>query len=382
MKPPLNLSTKVYFKNIDALRFWAFLAVFISHMFVANNLNYISLIIDIQHYLSFYSLLAISFFFTLSGFLITWIILTEVKSENTFYLKKFYIRRSLRIWPLYFLIVGIGYGLVYILHQKNINTAALPEIYWFLSFTINFYLGYINDNILFFLTFLWTIAVEEQFYLFWGACMYYFHRNIKRIIVLLLAGYGIYSILCISGLLQLVYFNSLNYIIYFTNGISLAYVCFNHNKFFQLLNKLSPLFWKLFYTVFFVSIFVFRSHQLSDTLYVLRQAFFAGCFFMILYDQCFNTASVFNAGFNRVINYLGKISYGLYCWHGLAITVILKSSILLRIQESNITIFIIYPLISLLFTIGVSAICYELFERKFLKLKHYFSAPIQSRHEH
>lgn len=378
----MNFSTKVYFKNIDALRFWAFLAVFISHMFVANDVRFSSLIEYIHNCLSFYSLLAICFFFALSGFLITWRILAEIKSKKTFYLKFFYIRRSLRIWPLYFLIVGIAYGAIYALNQKGINTYDLPEIYWFASFTINFYLGYINDNLLFFLAFLWTIAVEEQFYLFWGICMYFFHKNIQWMIILLLATYIVYSILVISGFIQLVYFNSLNYIIYFTSGIFLAFICFNSHNYCKSLNKLSPVFWKVFYSVFFVSLFVFQSHQLSDTLYVLRQAFYAGCFLLILYDQCFNHTPLFNAGFSSAINYLGKVSYGLYCWHGLVITLILKSALYLKIEECNINVFIIYPLLSLVLTIGISVISYELFERKFLKLKHYFSAPIHSRHEH
>jgi peptidoglycan/LPS O-acetylase OafA/YrhL len=351
-------------------------------MFVANDLRLSLLIADIHEYLSFYSLLAISFFFTLSGFLITWIILHEIKFTNSFYLKNFYIRRSLRIWPLYFLMVGIGYGVVYALNHKGINTSALPEIYWFASFTINFYLGYINDNILFFLAFLWTIAVEEQFYLFWGVCMYFLHKNIKLLIGLFLLGYIVYSILCISGIIQFVYFNSFNYIIYFAGGIVLAHICFNEVTFYQSLKNLPPLFWKLFYSIFFVSLFVLQSNELSEALYVLRQAFFASCFLLILQDQCFNTTPLFNAGFNGIINYLGKISYGLYCWHGLAITIVLKTSLLFKIEENHFAVFIIYPLLSLLITIVLSIISYELFERKFLKLKHYFSAPIHSRHEH
>jgi peptidoglycan/LPS O-acetylase OafA/YrhL len=373
------IHSQTYFKNIDALRFYAFLFVFVSHVFISNNAITNVSLAYLHKALASYSFVGISFFFTLSAFLITWIILSEIKSEGHFNLKHFYIRRALRIWPLYFLIVAIGYLVVYIAKTKGIAATPLPEFFWFITFTFNYYVGHINDNLLFFIVFLWTIAVEEQFYLIWGACMHLFHKNILLLIVTIFCIYGVFVGLNAFGYIHSIYFNPLNYLINFGAGILLAYACFQQNKLYVFLTTRAKIFWKIVYILFLLILIFFQNNEQWIWLNIVRQIILALFFFLILFDQCFKQKPLFHAGLWQPINYLGKISYGLYCWHGVIITVVLKLSPIAPNNETPLIIFCIYPLLIFLATIILSAISYEFFEGKFLKLKQYFSAPIKNR---
>ena len=95
---------KVYFPNINGLRFIAALLVIIHHT------EQIKDILGLSNYWSTPIIrsiggLGVLLFFVLSGFLITFLLLDEESTTGTISIKKFYIRRILRIWPLYYLIL-------------------------------------------------------------------------------------------------------------------------------------------------------------------------------------------------------------------------------------------------------------------------------------
>jgi peptidoglycan/LPS O-acetylase OafA/YrhL len=146
-----------------------------------NNLSYISQLNTIraiavtlvlfQHWLpkehwinSFNNgLIGVVLFFVLSGFLITRILL-ELKNEDaqviSFWkkIKLFYIRRSLRIFPIYYLILSI----LFVCSFQQIR----EQFLYFATYTQNF-LFVSNDDNFGYLIHFWSLAVEEQFYLFW-----------------------------------------------------------------------------------------------------------------------------------------------------------------------------------------------------------------------
>src|SRR5438094_3425847 len=96
-----------YFKNLDALRFYAFLCIFISHTITLPvSPVYPQIISDfVSELLVFY--LGVPFFFTLSSFLVTYKILEEYRLNNKMQLFRFYLKRGLRIWPVYYLLLLI-----------------------------------------------------------------------------------------------------------------------------------------------------------------------------------------------------------------------------------------------------------------------------------
>jgi peptidoglycan/LPS O-acetylase OafA/YrhL len=102
-------------------------------------------------------------FFTLSGFLITWLLLSEHARTGAISLKNFYVRRSLRIFPAYYAYSTLVIGMLFATH-KPIN---VPQAAASLLYVNNYYQAILGDpNTAFSHT--WSLAVEEQFYLIWA----------------------------------------------------------------------------------------------------------------------------------------------------------------------------------------------------------------------
>ncbi len=157
-----------YFLGLDALRFFA------AYLVVLHHAEQIRRKAGLAH-LKDYSLfnnggLAVSFFFVLSGFLITYLLLREQAQTGRIHIKAFYMRRVLRIWPLYYLLVLLGLVVVPALGQMGLVAYSLPfaagEVWYYYVFFAPFLV-----NLLYPATFLdplWSIGVEELFYLFWA----------------------------------------------------------------------------------------------------------------------------------------------------------------------------------------------------------------------
>ncbi len=117
--------------------------------------------------------LGVNFFFVLSGFLITFLLLKEKHEKRSISIPRFFLRRILRIWPVYFLTIVMGFFLIpyvfktgnpaYFPFMINIPTDKLP---WYLCFAVNFDMVIHGISYLV-VVILWSVSVEEQFYLVW-----------------------------------------------------------------------------------------------------------------------------------------------------------------------------------------------------------------------
>ena len=156
-------------KHIDALdgaRGFAVLLVMMFH-FAVNSLGHPDTQLDkIIYAMAATGWLGVDLFFVLSGFLITGILLETKASPN--YFRNFFARRSLRIFPLYFAFLAT---MVWILpnlsNASAVNFTINAEAPWCWSYLYNFktaILGWSDTSIF---THLWSLAVEEQFYLIW-----------------------------------------------------------------------------------------------------------------------------------------------------------------------------------------------------------------------
>jgi peptidoglycan/LPS O-acetylase OafA/YrhL len=140
-----------YIKDIDGLRAVAVLMVIVGHWWESQ-------------YSTFLGFAGVTLFFVISGFLITSILMqykakTEAGTKSkAWYFKTFYIRRTLRIFPIYYLYLGYMWWLGYEITQRG--------MIWFVAYAGNHF----NYNVGYFLvqkSHLWSLAVEEQFYLIW-----------------------------------------------------------------------------------------------------------------------------------------------------------------------------------------------------------------------
>jgi peptidoglycan/LPS O-acetylase OafA/YrhL len=105
--------------------------------------------------------LGVSFFFVLSGFLITWMLRREWLTTGRISLKEFYARRTLRIFPAYYAFLALAYL------NAHLRLGAWPPGLTLsaLTYTLNYYLPWHGDSLG--IGHLWSLAVEEQFYLVW-----------------------------------------------------------------------------------------------------------------------------------------------------------------------------------------------------------------------
>ncbi|MCX6210198.1 MAG: acyltransferase [Bacteroidetes bacterium] len=161
-----------HIKQIDGLRFIAVFFVLIEHFATAIGRYFEA---------GFYG---VDLFFTISGFLITGILINTKEPFGTAY-KKFLGRRTLRIFPLYYAVVAI----LYLLHHPFVQ----QYIFNFLTYTYNYaWVKYqIRANSA---SHFWSLSVEEQFYLFWPILMLLFRANKMALQILFIA------ILIICGL--------------------------------------------------------------------------------------------------------------------------------------------------------------------------------------
>ncbi len=163
-----------YYKELDGVRGIAALMIMTFHFFQPIIPNTTTLIY-INKFIKF-GQTGVSLFFVLSGFLITRILLST--KEKSGYFLTFYIRRALRIFPLYYGFLIIYYFLInpYLYNASNLSFST-QFYYWFYLQNIADTFGWAANGPFHF----WSLAVEEHFYLFWPLLVYYL--NDKKIII-------------------------------------------------------------------------------------------------------------------------------------------------------------------------------------------------------
>jgi peptidoglycan/LPS O-acetylase OafA/YrhL len=356
--------SKLYFPQLDSIRGISFITIFLFHTLSINYTNF--LLGDFVKYL-FNSLpLAIDVFFILSSFLLTYLALNEYKKRGNFSFRNYFTRRVLRIWPLYYFILILAFlafpSIAHLFHFK----ISLPPPLFYIFYIANFY----TINHVFFLQFLWTISVEEQFYLFWGISLRYFHNNLNKIIFSLFLISLIFTLYAVfSGLKY--YFNTLTYLFDFGSGGLAALLIFRNSfiiKRFSNLSKTGTLIFYVYLPIHFILFYFLNKNSegitnnlvelLSRYLFIIYIAFF-------IIEQMINISRVRIFEKNTFLIFTGKISYGLYCFHGITITIINLLVQSLNINIKNWLMVLIYFSINYF----IATTSYFYLELPFLKLK-------------
>lgn len=369
---------RIYYPALDGLRFFAFLSVFLHHaLFNISSenlvLNYFLIIFNKNGWVG------VDLFFVLSGFLITTILLEEKKLYGKYSLKDFWIRRSLRIWPLYYLALFSGFLLVPYLFKYLFNTdytdshhlnQMRQQIIYYLFFLGNWAVFKFNYSGFPEISHLWTISIEEQFYLLWPLILLFLTKYRTALLTCLL--------LIISSILTRLYLSLVNtphpgiYVNTFsrmdalTLGSLIALTLHFHPNFINKITNLTkPII--LITTSIILSFILYRVTFLEPQ--YLRQSIF-GYTFIALFMSYYTISALSNNFFSKILSYslltyLGKISYGLYVWHLLAIDITAK------LLPNKFQDFKFIP--AFFITLVISIISYRLFELRFLKFKKRFS---------
>ncbi len=177
---------RFYYPQLDGLRFVAFLMVYIFHEGIpqfggwvdaAARALFSTLSMGREwtrfpwgHVIRENGWVGVQLFFILSGYLITTLLLREEARFGRIDLRAFWVRRILRIWPLYYLILIPGFLILpwldNLTESRDFWVMAGRQLPWFLTFLGNWSMGLIGPVWSNALSVLWSVCVEEQFYLF------------------------------------------------------------------------------------------------------------------------------------------------------------------------------------------------------------------------
>ena len=180
---------KVYFKNLDGIRFCAAFLVLLQHSFGFKK-GYSDSSPFVDRLFGDTGRLGVNLFFILSGFLISYLLLVEKDATGTVSYRSFYLRRILRIWPLY-----LGYGLILTFFSPYVadklgwgNDTTFPlmmlNLVFLLFFSVNMQIAFVGTNRGMF-EISWSVCIEEQFYLIWPLLMNNFRKKLPKLLVVM-----------------------------------------------------------------------------------------------------------------------------------------------------------------------------------------------------
>ena len=367
---------KIYFPHLSGIRFIAASLVIIHHIEQLKSIFKLpSLWGDsgpLSNFISIIGLQGVVLFFVLSGFLITYLLLEEESRTNRIDVKKFYIRRILRIWPLYLLIVIAS---LFILVHFNLflwpgyeKSVIQYKIYLKLFFYILFFANLVLAffGIIPYASQTWSIGTEEQFYLVWPLVLKYVHKYKLFLMVNIVIFFNLIRIYFTSSISDIIPYKII--LRAFFNGFTID--CMAIGGFFAVIlfqkHKLLRLFMNNI--IFYLSIIaVFVCYSMGLNFPFINSIVYSGLYGIILLNFAANRSIKISLE-NKVLNYLGNISYGLYMLHPIGITLAIKLSMKLNIGNN----FVIYPL-AIIFTITLASLSYFWYESYFMKLKSRFA---------
>ena len=360
-----------YHPELDVLRFFAFLAVFIHHALPRDASLYIrngfpAFATDLVLAAKEAGAYGVDLFFALSAYLITELLLREHAKRGTFSVSAFYIRRALRIWPLYFTFLALTVFIVpSIFSDERFGPMYIVSFGLFFGNWVCAAYG---------LPFsvaspLWSISVEEQFYIAWPLLLLLFGVNrIKQLAIVLLAiALSTRILLAAYGAEHpAVWANTFARLDPIALGAILAFVLGGRapriNGAFRLLMIGAAL-------ASFLLVAKYLEQDGPTSIATYSVTALASVLLLIAVLQ--KDARLLRFPPFTWLVYLGRISYGLYVFHLLSIALVgqLLFIPLLGIQVN----FEIRLLLSLLLTVLFAVVSYTLLEQPFLKLKERFS---------
>ena len=361
--------------GLDGLRAIAFLVLFGLH----------------TDYLQF-GWMGVQLFFVLSGYLITGILLRmKEKLPAREYFMKFYGRRFFRIFPLYyfylFLMLGVTTWLISVSYRPNVMRVFVDQIWYAVLYVYDFfsaYQGFVPSR---FLDHLWSLSVEEQFYIFWPLLIFLVpEKSIKKLFLAGIIAGPIFRIAIFlfhqSGLIEslrdpaalAIYPLPFSHVDAFAFGAYITRFSIpNARKQFVYLGIAIPLIGFATQYAAVGTLEPFSALGYPVTLpngyqfiwaYTLLNYWFAVLIYCVVHEKMFVQFLDWPP-----LQYLGRISYGLYVYH---FPVIWFAG---RIREFGVSeefAPLLITLLSFIGTVAVASLSYFALEKPFLKLKDRF----------
>jgi peptidoglycan/LPS O-acetylase OafA/YrhL len=364
-----QVQRRFYQPELDGLRFYAFLGVFVCHTLPVHETFYRGLHMPLPWLwvpLVLSGSAGVDLFFALSAFLITSLLLRERQETGGISLRLFYTRRILRIWPLYFLVVALGLVSAHTIPNFWYYTQSLPWYYvaGYLLFVSNWVYAVFGapQSIC---APLWTVSIEEQFYLIWPVFAKMLSRRgmmVAGIVTFLFATASQIAIV-VSGVRgDYTYFGSTSRCDSLALGIVLALSVERLPKLkrgLRLLLVAGGLIGLLF------SSWVTMQPFSAGVRVVLARLIISLASASILYGCMYSTNKLLTSGW---IVQLGKISYGLYALHFTGLLVILS-----LFRPAHGLSLLAGKMLGFVMTVFLAFVSYRWIESPFLRLKSRFA---------
>ena len=369
-----------HFPGLNGIRFLAAFLVLLDHTELIKG--YLGLpTLWSETYSAHLGSTGVTIFFVLSGFLITYLLFME-KSIGPIHIQSFYIRRILRIWPLYYLIFILGFFVLpyfSIFHIPGYSSA-FPTFPWdsFWAYgTLLANYGFIYCVPIAYAGILWSVAVEEQFYLIWPWVVRHVQSPVRVFLGILLFYLLLKTVAYFPGLgikaqlpNQFYYWLDRTRISCMVIG-GIGAVMLYHQKT-AILNFLYSK------TNQYLQLFLFTlilSNVLDSGIFnFIKNEILAVNVMMLLLNISSNPQRLWSLE-NRLFDFLGKISYGLYVYHLMVVVMVVKSFLKLGLYVDLPTWLggLMTILTTTLLSILIAHLSYRYFESYFLRKKEKFS---------
>jgi len=363
-----NGAQRIYFKNLDILRFIAAYMIVLLHSyfgwkvkfghpdFIVGSLSpkWIGKLELVMHNFSF----GVDVFFLISGFLITYLLLREKEKTGKVDVIKFYIRRALRIWPLYFFMILTAPLFTYFLAEQS------PTYVYQFFFMGNFDL--IENGLKSISTnHLWSICIEEHFYLFCPLIIGFIPlkklpQTLMGIILACIifrgfflsstSDYGMASYVHTLSRIDILALGGLFGYLFYTKKIQ-----FTHTVPVRLI--MYTIFLLVFLNIDYNESGSFYTDTMKKYLFAIPVAYWIGNFL-------FNPKALFAAKKPNFLNQFGKVSYGMYMFN--PVIIFLLTGFFQKLGWQNYFLFLVLVHVLLAITTIIS---YRFLELPFLALK-------------
>jgi peptidoglycan/LPS O-acetylase OafA/YrhL len=387
----------VYFGYLDALRCLAFLAVFYAHSGTIFAGSTVSPAFPLNIWMRFtiYGSYGVNFFFVLSGFLITYLLLREKAASGRVSIRQFYRKRVLRIWPVYF--TTLLFGFFVLPHLISPETYAIfkfadPHMSW-TAFWYNFFfagdffqgmgIGFASLAV----GILWSVCVEEQFYFVWPWIVKWFSlRTLAYLTGLFISLSLLYKFLWAGDRVA-------NYYLPWSVGMDLGFGAMLGIGYYAKRSKRIAISTVGILggciAVILSVIALGGRHATGPTgesalteIFRLLKTPILDCIFVLIILFFVNKTEKLKAGKFHIarrmkdrvfamLTHLGRISYGLYAYHAicfiLTMQILFKAGILTR--DVSRSVFFLTCFVAMAITIVVAELSYRFMEKKFLARK-------------
>jgi peptidoglycan/LPS O-acetylase OafA/YrhL len=368
--PARAAAARFYHPELDVLRFFAFFAVFCHHALLHEVSAYSALGVwpwfgNLLAGISLTGAFGVDIFFVLSSFLITELLLREKSLLGEVDVRSFYARRVLRIWPLYFAFLALAVVMQLFVPGQHMGwRPAMAFSFLAGNWWIVFH-GFPSSVIFP----LWSVSIEEQFYLLWPAAV---KRATTAVMLALAVG-----MLALANATRLylglhhtmetqAWCNTLVQLDPIAAGILIAVLLKGRTPALSARARVSLAMAGIAMLWAAANFFRIKADplKLSDLL-LGYPAVTAGASALLIAMLCDRPVLG-----KSLLVYLGRISYGLYVFHILAL---MSSDYLLPGFTASAGRFVLHTLIALMLTVALASASYRWLETPFLKLKRRFT---------